>query len=351
MKQTSEYRYTTQPYKGKSTRYPCPACGVPYKFRRYIDSNTGWHLPEIYGICNRADKCGYRLSPYDKDSNGMSYALQMWEQERGTRSNMASHTAYKPTPRPFVPQPIYALPDELRQQSLGHYDQNQFAKLLQAHFGWGQADELLTCFQIGTSAYWGGACVFWFIDEQGRTRGGQVVLFEPDGHTAYRKEERCTRWVHTALLERYYQRKEARPDWLTTYAQNGQKAPCLFGLSQLGSVSPTKPVALVEAPKTAVLCSRYYPGFVWLAVGAKDWLNAERLAPIQGRAITLFPDHAAYTDWNRKAEAFRSQGFQIQTSDYLERQPVPPELKSGYDLADVILLKSRGYPPSWDAAA
>ncbi|WP_205703506.1 DUF6371 domain-containing protein [Hymenobacter radiodurans] len=354
MAPTSEYRYALERYQGRRTRYTCPGCGSRHSFTRFTDGRTSKHLPEAFGICNRTDKCGYKLSPYDKGASGQSYADQIRSQERGGESFNSLVVSYKPPPRSIVDQPIYDLPQELRHQTLGQYDRNQFARLLQSHFGGGEADELLAQFQVGTSSYWPGATVFWFVDEQGRTRGGQVVLFEADGHTAKRPGwdgsiERCTRWVHTALLERYQQQGKPRPEWLLQYAQKGQKAPCLFGLPQLRNVPSTKPIMLVEAPKTAILCSHYFPGFVCLAVGAKSWLNAERLAPIKERSITAFPDGGACEEWSKKATELQAQGFCIQVSDFLESHATVEQLQAGYDLADVILSGWVGYPPSWNA--
>ena len=47
--------------------------------------------------------------------------------------------------------------------------------------GHGVADELLSRFQVGTSAHWPGAGVFWLIDARGRVRNGQVVLYATPG--------------------------------------------------------------------------------------------------------------------------------------------------------------------------
>ena len=47
--------------------------------------------------------------------------------------------------------------------------------------GHGVADERLSRFQVGTSAYWSGAGMFWLIDARGRVRNGQVVLYATPG--------------------------------------------------------------------------------------------------------------------------------------------------------------------------
>ena len=62
-----------------------------------------------------------------------------------------------------------------------------------------------------------------------------------------------------------------------------------------------------------------------MAVGALSYLNAERLAPLRGRRIELFPDLSvdghAFDRWNRVAGELLAQGFQITVSTYLVNYP------------------------------
>nr|WP_245327479.1 DUF6371 domain-containing protein [Hymenobacter fodinae] len=241
------------------------------------------------------------------------------------------------------------------------YAHNVFTTLLQRHFGGDVADDLIRRFEIGTSAHWPGATVFWQRDAQGRMRGGQVVLFDEDGHTAKKVgadgvTRRCTTWVHTSLAHVYDRSGKPRPEWLQAYldpAHEVKRSPSLYGMGQLTALSPGSPVAIVEAPKTAVLCTPYFPQFTWLAVGALDYLNAERLHPLKEYPITLYPDASehgrAYAKWCAKADELRSMGFRIAVSDILEKQATPSQKKVGIDLADVLLENWAGYPLNWDA--
>lgn len=354
----TDHRFTLEPYRGPATRYTCPQCGKPRCFARYVDTRNDELLPEAYGRCNREDRCGYQLGPYDRSHTGVSYADEVYERENKQRAYQ--HTAkaaphrsmpwpQQPTPR----NPIHNFPDEVFQGSLTHYERNQFTRLLADRFGAGEARDLIDRFRIGTSSYWPGATVFWLIDEQNRVRSGQVVLFESDGHTAKRAGydgslKRCTSWVHSALTRRYQHQQKPLPDWLSRYNEQADKAPCLFGLNQLESAPADKPCAITEAPKTAVFCSGYFPDFVWLAVLGKSYLNAERLAPLRGRHIVLFPDLGAFTDWQQRAEQLTAKGFSVVVSDYLEQMAVESEKAKGLDLADYLLEQWAGYPPSWD---
>jgi len=352
----SSARFRLQPYSGPKSRYTCPGCEKLRVFTRWMDTSTGELLPEHFGICNRADKCGYTESPYDEGPDGRTYAQLVRQGEKQAAITRPARAT--PTLRPA--RPICTVPEDVFLQSLGHYHLNRFAQLLQHHFGLGVANDLLQRFEVGTSAHWPGATIFWQRDGLGRARGGQVVLFDTDGHTAKVPSRggnfiRATTWVHTACEARYRKRNEKLPQWLSDYlnpANNVEKSPALYGLAQIRGEPDDRPVAIVEAPKTAILCTPYFTTFTWLAVGALSYLNAERLLSVKHRPITLYPDASvngtAYQKWLDKAEALRREGFQITVSEILETGASPDQKAAGIDLADLLLDKWEGYPPSWD---
>lgn len=339
------FRYILQPYAGRRSREKCPACGEPGQFTRYLDTETGELLPEEYGRCNRERNCGYHANPYTPGPGGQGFAQLA---RLATPDTPAAPAALRPrAPRP-APAPPALIPAELYRTSLGHYERNSLARLLRQHFGLGVANDLLARFGLGTSAHWPGACVFWLIDERGQVRGGQVVLYDETGHTV-KSPRRCTTWVHTALAHRCQRQGQPAPDWLANYEQHGQKSPCLFGLPQLETAPAGQPAALVESAKTAMLCAPYWPEFIWLATMGQSYLTAERLAPVKGRRLTLFPDAGSLEDWQQRAEKLRIQGFGVQVSAELETLVNPAERAAGLDLADVLLAEWPGYPPNWDS--
>ena len=364
----------------KAIKSDCPNCSPKHRktLSRYVDSQTGKPLPEPYGRCDRESNCSYHLSPYHKTVSGISYADEVYQQWKAdnhvTAPRQHNHRISDATSRPqtrFSPdrkqpdymsstpseeQIVYAIPDEMFNQSLGHYDRNQFARLLQQHFGQSVASELLQRFHVGTSARWPGASVFWYIDEQDRKRGGQIKLFGPDWHTAKKSNGKSkTSWVHSALTYRLEKAETPLPDWLVKYNQYGECSPCLFGLPQLLTEPVDKPIALVEAPKTAIICTACIPDFIWLAVGALSYLNAERLAPVRSRKVVLYPDLNAYYDrvneqgqtvrgWLSRADEIRAKGFEVEVSDFLERLASDKQKQAGLDLADFLLQQ----PPAVD---
>lgn len=102
-----------------------------------------------------------------------------------------------------------------------------------------------------------------------------------------------------------------------------------------------------------MICTAYFPTFTWLAVGSLTNLTRERLQPVRGHFITLYPDAAAdgsaYQAWDKKATILRGEGFEIQVSDILEHRATAEQKAAGIDLADLLLDQWEGYPPSWDA--
>lgn len=347
------HRYALQPYAGPKSRTTCPACGKPRCFTRYLDTDTGELLPDAYGRCDREANCGYHLNPYHAEPGGTSYAQQVRLDAK--LSHPAAPVTAKHPPRPLAAAPVVSIPADVFTATLGNYHRNALAQLLRSHFGLGVADELLSRFQVGTSAYWPGACVFWLIDEQGRVRGGQVVLYDATGHTVKRKsidpakkDFRYARPMHTILAQHCQRRGQPAPPWLAEYAAHGQKSPCLFGLRQLATAPAAQPVAVVESAKTAMLATPYLPRYVWLATMGLGFLTPDRMEPLRGRRIVLYPDAGCLANWQAKAAELRGLGFNVQVSDTLEKMATADERRAGYDLADTLLDEWPGYPPNWD---
>lgn len=340
----SNRRFIPQPYAGKKSRLTCPGCDEPHCFTRFLDRDTGELLPEEYGLCDHLVSCGYKLSPYARPpGGGMSYATTIERGERPLTRTAPMRTVHLNT------HPLMSIPQQVYEASLGHYEHNALAKLLQQHFGLGVALELLQRFHLGTSVYWPGACVFWLVDEHSRVRGGQVVLYDESGHTV-KHPRRHTTWVHTALEAVAKRRGQVAPAWLAEYKTHGQKSPCLFGLPQLLNAPSNQPIALVESAKTAMLTTPYMPNYLWLATMGLSYLTPDRLAPLRGRTIVLFPDAGAFDHWQTKAVELRQLGFDVQVSEELEKLATEEERRAGLDLADVLLQEYAGYPPSWDTA-
>lgn len=343
MASLTAHRYTLRPYTGPKSRTTCPACGKPRCFTGYLDTDTGELLPDGYGRCDHEVSCAYHRNPYHREAGGLSYAAAIEGNERPPASPAPTHRA----PAAQMLATVVHIPSDVFTASLSHYGRNALALLLRQHFGRGVADELLHRFRLGTSAHWPGACVFWFVDEQDRVRGGEVVLYDETGHSVKVPDRHIT-WVHKALANACQRRGEAPPAWLADYEARGQKSPCLFGLPQLVNAPAEQPVALVESAKTAMLATPYFPRYVWLATRGLSSLTPNRLEPLRGRRLVLFPDAGALGAWQTKAGQLRRLGFDVRVSDELETLLAEGSVRPGSDLADILLDEWAGYPPSWD---
>lgn len=336
-----EYRFKLQPYGGKGTRYTCPRCRKRHEYSRYIDTVTIGQLPPQYGKCNNIGKCGYWLDPY-KDG----YVKMVWEKERESMfQNQSENPKWvrrlqAPPPKQ---KPLVSIPIELLRQSRYGYGQNHFVQYLIRTFDADTASHLISRYHIGTSERWPGATVFWFIDAKGRIRAGQVKQFDGSGHTAKYVDKEGemksrTSWVHSILKHKLDRSGEPLPGWLEEYTRQGNYVSCLFG-EHLLKAGPGKPVALVEAPATAIVASGYFPQFDWLATGSLSYLTAGRCQALQGRDVFLFPDLSpngkAYGLWGARAKELAPLAT-FTVSDLLERNATPEEKEQGLDLRDFL---------------
>jgi hypothetical protein len=137
----------------------------------------------------------------------------------------------------------------------------------------------------------------------------------------------------------YQKKSEIFPSWLTEILNHeGSHVTCLFG-EHLLKEEPVKPVAVVEAPATAIVASAYLPAFTWLAAGSLSYLTLERCKALKGRDVYLFPDLSrngkAFDIWSRKAKELTSIA-QVYVSDYLELYATAEERLKGLDLRDYL---------------
>jgi hypothetical protein len=303
------YKYILEPYKsGMNTRYVCPICQQRNKtFSLYIDTETGEHIHPTVGRCNRESNCGYHYTPkqYFQDNN-ISFDTPQF------KAYKLRHVATQPKLVSFIPVEIF-------KASLNPttFEVNRFVQFLINLFGVEVASQLVSRYFIATSKYWNGATVFWQIDLQGNIRTGKIMLYSPTTGKRIKEPFNHISWVHKALKQPEFELKQ-----------------CLFGEHLL--FDKTKPVAIVESEKTAVIASVYLPQFIWVAVGSLTNLNAEKCNILKGRNITLFPDLNGFEKWTSKAEEL-SHFATFTVSDLLERKAKETEKKQGLDIADYLI--------------
>jgi len=330
-----EFRFILE--KG-SRKFICPNCGKK-SFVRYIDTETGDYLPSQYGRCDRESKCSYHLNPYLD-----GYAKIIREQEQKVTTVTVPKQKYFPPPS--KPEPVY-FPSDVFSQTLQDYEQNVFIQNLinrvQFPFEVKDIEAVISHYYLGTVAngYRAGAVTFPFIDIKGNVRAIQVKQFNETNHTT------GTDFLHS-IIDKYYIRKDKPlPEWLQAYNKNDKKVSCLFGEHLLKY--PHNPIALVEAPKTAIYGTLYFgtpeqpENLLWLAVYNKSSFSFDKLKVLEGRDVFVFPDlsrdGSTFKEWEQKAKDYEKQlpGTRFIFSDLLEQLAPETDRQAGNDFADVLI--------------
>jgi hypothetical protein len=292
-----------------NTRYRCPECNKGKTFSRYIDTETGEHIADNVGRCERLDNCSYHYTPkqYFQDNN-ISFDTQQPKQYTKPKSDKSDTIKKKA---------VSFIPVEIFKQSLKSHEANDFVKFLLGLFGFEITGKLINKYFIGTSQHWPGANVFWQIDVAGKIRTGKIMLYNPTTGKRVKEPYNHISWVHTALKLPEYELKQ-----------------CFFGEHLLQDKA--KPVAIVESEKTAIIASVYLPQFIWIAAGSKDGLNLDKCQVLKGRTVILFPDLNGFEKWSNKAKE-HSHIARFTVSELLERKASEAEKKRGLDLADYLI--------------
>lgn len=334
----TDYRYVLELYQGLGSRFDCPACETKHQFTRYIDSHTDTYIDPTVGKCNREVNCGYHLTP------------KQYFQVNGKNTNTIVCNPVNRKKKPFTYEnPVSDISFNILNKSLAAYHKNNFVLYLFKLFGSDTTTQLISKYFIGTSNHWSGATVFWQVDQSGKIKSGKIMLFDSQLGKRIKIPFIHITWVHKLLKIDNFKLKQ-----------------CLFGEHLLKSNS-TSLVAIVESEKTAIICSVFFPQFIWLAVGSLSNLSIPRLKILNGRKIYLFPDLGGYDKWKQKLTEINSEvtEFNSQTTfviaDFLEKNATKTERENGFDLADyltlhtdvqkeeqTIELNEYGYPALWD---
>lgn len=320
------FKYTLEKYKtGK--RYTCPNCGHGREFARYIDTQTGEYLARDVGKCNRDSKCGYHYTPrrFFADNpqfkTGQIGHLKKGRKREVSRQGFINKNALQQTYEPkrtvdFIEQIVLV-------ESLANYDRNAFVQFLFSNFERADVLAILRRYFIGT--FRDGRTVFWQVDSRNRIRTGKLIRYEAE---TGKRRKNTTNFVHAKLKE---------SGELPQYFELRQ---CFFG-EHLLQLEPEKPLAIVEAEKTAIIAAMFFPQYVWLATAGKSNLKAEKLERFAGRKIVLFPDADAFERWQTIAQEAREQRLNVFVSDLIERHGTPEEKQEGFDLADYLLFSAK----------
>lgn len=329
-----------------SKKHICPSCGKK-RFVRYVEKATNDYLPEQYGRCDREANCGYHLNPY---KDGYANPTQDLQEEK--KVGIGKSTPVRAFADAFVPFSV------LQRTLLANgYERNIFIQNLIKNilfpFPEKDVEKVVELYYLGTlnKGYMSGALTIPYIDRMGNVRAVQVKTFDEHNHTVK------TNFLHSIAEKHYLKQGHEIPKWLADYLKNETKVSCLFGEHLLDKY-PVNPVALVEAPKTAIYSTLYFglpdhpSNLLWLAVFNLSSLKLEKCKVLQGRRVVLFPDLSktgnAFKLWSKKAVEFEKAmpGTKFTVSDLLERNANEQERAKGLDLADFLIKQDwRAFRP------
>ncbi len=318
------YSYKLEKYKGLSNRYACPKCGHRRKFTRYVSVETGAYLADHVGRCERIETCRYHYPPahYFRDQRALQPVLRQGDKpvfQPTAKGAFPAQPVVKSTVPILPPQEaeterISFIPHDTYRGSHTRYADNHFVQYLYT-LGRDRAivNRKILEYRLGTSARWAGATVFWQVDVAQRVRTGKIMLYDRTTGRRVREPFSHISWVHSVLELEDFQLKQ-----------------CLFG-EHLLHWRETAPVGIVEGEKSAVIASLYRPDIIWMAAGGKELLSEQKLLPLRGRSVTLYPDGGAYGQWMDKAKEYRHI-LPLQVSDLVESRG-----EKGMDIADVLV--------------
>lgn len=330
--------YQLEKYKGTQTRHTCPNCGAKRQFTRYINER-GEYLAENVGLCNRESKCGYHYTPKQHFADNPQTS-DLKTKTHPSRNVRKSRTAQPSANNACIKRADFIPPNYLI-ESLGNYGNNSFAAFLLGLFPEDieTVAETMKKYFIGTDS--DGAAVLWFIDKSRNIRTGKILKFD----TETGKRTILKSWVDKETGEIV----ELKTDWIHARLKTRKILPesfnlelCFFG-EHLLSVDKAKPIAIVEAEKTAVIASICFSRFVWLAAGAMKYISAEKLARYGERKIVLYPDgsKAAFEYWRNAAREARQIGLDVHLSELIESRATDAEKLNDVDLADYLINEQR----------
>jgi hypothetical protein len=169
-----------------------------------------------------------------------------------------------------------------------------------------------------------------------------VKQFDEQNHTI------GTDYLHSIIIKHYNLNNIPLPKWLEAYSKQQKFVSCLFGEHLLIKYR-NNPVALVEAPKTAIYGALYFGlpesdgSLIWLAVYNKSSFSFDKLKVLEGRRVIVFPDLSkngnTYEEWQDKAKQYEKQlkNTRFIFSDLLEKYATDDEKDNGLDIADFLI--------------
>jgi hypothetical protein len=283
----------------------CPKCGKSEGFRVWQAGDGSWRF-----TCHRG-KCG--ASGDAVAFFAIKHGIGQAESARRLIAEFATGAAVQTAPPVKVapvPVPAAFVEKSLRKD---FYEQNNFAQWLIRSLGKDAALRFLRLYNIGTwlnpRSPLQGAAIFWLFDGE-NFWDSRIIPYGLDGHRVKDQTGAAMSWTHC------YDRNSGK--WLADSARVSAAGRCFFGQHLLSGND--KIVAIVESPKTAVVCGAAWQEMIVLAAGDSGALaNPARWACLNGRRVILYPDADAVEKWRDIAGRMIAAGLFVKVdSSYLK---------------------------------
>lgn len=264
------------------------------------------------------------LFNYIKDSRNLSdkETITLLENETGLKYESQNNQFHKKTPnkeassKRVIPSHykterqennvVFIKPYYMEATMQRDYSKCNFFQYLKTLFDDKVVQEKIEQYNLGVSK--NGNVIFWQIDAQNQIYAGKEVGYNKDG--------RRTRYIS-------FLNKRIGLD----------TNQCLFGLHLL-TKEKTSSIAIVESEKTAIIASVHYPEFIWMATGGSNNLSADKLKPLEGKHIVLFPDVGKTKEWKGKVNQIQNENpfINLNINESLEIKGY----NENTDLADIL---------------
>lgn len=309
----------------KNKKFICPKCRKK-TFSRLIDLE-GELLPDEFGRCDREIKCKHANYPdYQWFKFNRPHIL--------TNKNAIKMEANSNKKMVYFDQKTYQ-----KFTALERFAECDFVQFLKKFYDKKQIAEAIKKYKLGAivNGKFKGAICFPYFDYQNNLNTVQVMMYNRETGKRIKEEGDRLTFLHHLLKEYYW--KNA-PEWLKQYMQNDSKINCFFGEHL---IKKGDKIAIVEAPKTAVIASIEFPEFTWLASFNMSAMNARKMEVFKKLGIEkiyLFPDCGGEIVWRRNVEYFTlNYPISFEFPYKWKKDLTPEQIADGGDLADAIINK------------
>ena len=277
-------------------------------------------MNEVVGRCNHESSCGYHYTP-----------KQFFADNPSARPDWKDNFFRIPQPvvKTKLKKQLWTITTDIVKSTVNPEIDSDFTLFLTSMIGRENTVNIVKEYHIGVTK--SRDVIFYQVDTEGRCRTGKIMKYDRQTGKRIKDEKvggRIT-WVHSVLKQSGNPGLRLPDGWELTQ--------CLFGEHLLRQYPP-KNVALVESEKTAVICSSFWPEYIWLATGGKSQLN-DRLQVLRGRKVVAFPDVDGYQEWKEKLSQVR--GLDITVSDVLEKEASFKDRAQHVDIADLLIRQHR----------